>query len=723
MADEIPRPRTASPSFEAAVPRPRGELVVPEGATVIVTPQPPGPPGPPPPPPVTPLAPTALTATAGDMVVTLAWTHSVTPSIVEQRVYRNGLLVPGGTLGPAVTGYTDGSVVNGTTYAYTVRAVTTVESPDSNAVSATPQSTTTGTAPLAPTALSASAGNGLVALAWTPSVTAGVTEQRIYRAGIRLLPGTLPPSATGYTDTTALNGTLYSYTIRAFNGLESPDSNQVTAMPHFTGTYSVNSPHWPHAHFSTFYSWADGLANVQWIAEHMDYVSADRLVGHVPDGYLAYNSTIKWWNYQFDLTMYATVNGLWGVFGTYDADDSAFPESAFLHFAEDTELTFYIGPTVPGLINCSGPYPAGGNGCENFSTTHLIPGGSGKANRMVVELGYHTQGGQPSWLFNVADPSFQTVYTSASWVDPTNPQTAGGLFLDLHRTRGFGKSAVHYAGSRTRLVSGGGILEYPNGVGGYYNLIGDTPAEGGADTAYQADITAWGAVLRAAWPVGQILMPNTNNSEMIYQEVRDEILAYKGMHGESLNVPSNMGIFAYNTLLPFYQSVAAVGGYVDFVGAYGAHGTDHADASNYNTIVERYWMWSYINYLVFKEPAGSPGVVALALAEDSQAPWQTAFEVNVGLPSTAAVLSAFPGFPTDPLTGEDTYLVTRDFPNAYVLVRPYHHQTAGADTSVTYAHPVTLPGQYRLLRADGSLGPPTNTISLAYSDAVIMMKP
>lgn len=95
--------------------------------------------------------------------------------------------------------------------------------------------------PQPPTGLGASdvdgdSGNALF-LSWTPSVSAGVTHYRIYRAeggGFALLAST-PAAYASYTDAFAVTGTTYTYALRAYDGwLES-------ALSASTAAFSVNN--------------------------------------------------------------------------------------------------------------------------------------------------------------------------------------------------------------------------------------------------------------------------------------------------------------------------------------------------------------------------------------------------------------------------------------------------------------------------------------------------
>ena len=91
-------------------------------------------------------------------------------------------------------------------------------------------------APPAATLLTATAGNGQVALAWTAA--AGATAYNVKRATTNGGPYTLigTVAGTSYTDTAVTSGTTYYYVTSAtttVNGTvgESPESNQASAMP------------------------------------------------------------------------------------------------------------------------------------------------------------------------------------------------------------------------------------------------------------------------------------------------------------------------------------------------------------------------------------------------------------------------------------------------------------------------------------------------------------
>jgi acid phosphatase type 7 len=91
----------------------------------------------------------------------------------------------------------------------------------------------TANPPNPPTGLTATAGNGQVALTWNPSASA--TGYNVKRATVPGGPyAVIAPNiaTTGYTDTTAANGTTYYYVVSAMNANgESADSSEVSATP------------------------------------------------------------------------------------------------------------------------------------------------------------------------------------------------------------------------------------------------------------------------------------------------------------------------------------------------------------------------------------------------------------------------------------------------------------------------------------------------------------
>jgi fibronectin type 3 domain-containing protein len=177
-----------------------------------------------------PAAPTGLTAIPGNAQVTLRWTAST--GATSYRVKR--ATVSGGpyttVASPTTASYTNTGLTNGTTYYYVVTAVNSGgESGNSSQVSARPL------AVAAPTGLTASSPSKHdIALRWTQSTTAGVTQNRIYR---RLSGGATPSpliatiaAATSFTNANLSRHTTYCYQVTAIvSGIESPRSAEVCA--------------------------------------------------------------------------------------------------------------------------------------------------------------------------------------------------------------------------------------------------------------------------------------------------------------------------------------------------------------------------------------------------------------------------------------------------------------------------------------------------------------
>jgi fibronectin type 3 domain-containing protein len=192
-----------------------------------------------------PEAPTGLQVdSTGVNSVSLSWTPPGTGSPTGYNVKRatssgGPYTIVGSTTAPTVT-FTD-SVTGGSTYWYVVSALTAGgESADSSSVSATP---TLGV-PGAPTELTANAGNNQVTLSWTAPAAGSPTSYNVKRSttsGSGYVEITAPgaQTTTGYTDTTAVNGTTYYYVVSAVNAVgEGGDSAQADATPAaFTGVY------------------------------------------------------------------------------------------------------------------------------------------------------------------------------------------------------------------------------------------------------------------------------------------------------------------------------------------------------------------------------------------------------------------------------------------------------------------------------------------------------
>ena len=165
-------------------------------------------------------APASLTATPGNAQVSLSWPASIgaTSYDVKRAKVSGG---PYTTVACATTtSYTDTGLANGTTYYYVVSAAYGAgpnaggESADSSEASATPQGLAR---PSAPAVLTATPGNGQVALSW--SASSGATSYNVKRATVSGGPYTTiaSPNSTSYTNSGLTNGTTYYYVVSAVN--------------------------------------------------------------------------------------------------------------------------------------------------------------------------------------------------------------------------------------------------------------------------------------------------------------------------------------------------------------------------------------------------------------------------------------------------------------------------------------------------------------------------
>jgi fibronectin type 3 domain-containing protein len=199
--------------------------------------------------PVAPSAPQSLAASAGSGSVSLTWMPPASnggASVTGYNVYR-GTSAGGESATPVATSvtttsFTDASVVNGTTYYYTVAAVNSAgTSPPSNETSATPV-LVQATVPSAPQSLVATGANGSVKLSWAaPSSNGGspITGYDVYRGtspgGESSTPVATNVTTTSFSDASVVNGTTYYYTVAAVNAVgPSPQSGEASARPQAT---------------------------------------------------------------------------------------------------------------------------------------------------------------------------------------------------------------------------------------------------------------------------------------------------------------------------------------------------------------------------------------------------------------------------------------------------------------------------------------------------------
>ena len=177
-----------------------------------------------------PAAPTNLVSTANNSSVALTWTAPA--GAVSYRILRSTTSGSGyglvGTTGTA--GFTDATVVTGTTYYYVVTASNgSCDSASSTEVRATPACAP----PSKPTDLVATPGDAQIVLTWTAS-TGGAISYQVLRS--TTAGGSYTSIATttsvGFTDINVTNGAIYYYVVNASNGFcSSANSAEASATP------------------------------------------------------------------------------------------------------------------------------------------------------------------------------------------------------------------------------------------------------------------------------------------------------------------------------------------------------------------------------------------------------------------------------------------------------------------------------------------------------------
>lgn len=168
-----------------------------------------------------PAAPSGLSATPGDRIASLSW--NPVAGATGYNVYRDGTKLNGSPI--TETNYIITGLTNGTTYSIQVAAVNeSGESARSAAVNVKP----VGSAPAAPTGLTATPGDKIATLEWNS--VSDATGYNIYRNGMKINGS--PITETSYTITGLVNGTTYSLQVSAVNeNGESAKSSAVNVTP------------------------------------------------------------------------------------------------------------------------------------------------------------------------------------------------------------------------------------------------------------------------------------------------------------------------------------------------------------------------------------------------------------------------------------------------------------------------------------------------------------
>ncbi len=187
--------------------------------------------------------PTGLTATAGNGIVTLGWANPSDPSILRYRYRQStdggatfGAFVTIAGSGANTTSHIVTGLTNGSTYTFEIQAQRSFGwSPSSNRASAALLTAP----PVAPTVLTATAGNGIVTLEWENPNDTNITAYRYRQStdggatfGAFVTIAGSGASTTSHVVGQLTNGTAYTFEIQAQNTVGwSASSNQDTATP------------------------------------------------------------------------------------------------------------------------------------------------------------------------------------------------------------------------------------------------------------------------------------------------------------------------------------------------------------------------------------------------------------------------------------------------------------------------------------------------------------
>jgi hypothetical protein len=214
--------------------------------------------------PTPPSKPQNVTATPGDGTVTLNWSAPADDGGSAVTQYE---VSPGSGTWIASNGetsHTFNDLTNATQYSFRVRAVNAIGGGDAETVSATPSATLTE--PGKPRELSAATDDGRVTLTWSAPESNGgsaVTEYRVSKDN-----GTTWDAVSNedfsHTFTGLVNGTTYSFQVRAVNDIGDGEPESVTATPITVASAPQNLEATP----------SDGKLSLTWAAPEDDGGSA-----------------------------------------------------------------------------------------------------------------------------------------------------------------------------------------------------------------------------------------------------------------------------------------------------------------------------------------------------------------------------------------------------------------------------------------------------------------
>ncbi len=194
-----------------------------------------------------PAVPGTVAAATGTQQATISWNAAVSATgynVKRSATSGSGYTTLGSTPTTSASPYVDSGLAAGTYY-YVVSSINTIptcESANSSQVSANPSGSCTP--PSAPT-ITATPGNGTVALAWAAvpgAVSYSIARSLTTGTGYTSLGSPTPANATTFTDSNVANGTTYYYVVTASNGTcGSGNSNEASASPACTPPAAITN--------------------------------------------------------------------------------------------------------------------------------------------------------------------------------------------------------------------------------------------------------------------------------------------------------------------------------------------------------------------------------------------------------------------------------------------------------------------------------------------------
>ena len=293
-------------------------------------------------------APTSVSAARGDQKVTLSWTAATAPAGQTIASYEYRHAASGETLPATWTNVGNvltkevGSLTNGTTYSFELRAVSnTGATGNAGSASATP-----ATVPGSPTLTATAADNDKIVLTWTAPASDGgaaISSYRIERQntdGSWTTQTSRPGSVLTWTATSLARATSYTYRIFAVNNVGDSDWTSSSAR---TLANAITTPNAPVAVSATG---ASGSIMLTWSPPVFNGGSA---VTKYQYRYKRVTAPAGGWTGWTDATTPAEITGLAGAV-EYDVELVAVNIRGRGDAFEATVLTLATAPTgVPSI--------------------------------------------------------------------------------------------------------------------------------------------------------------------------------------------------------------------------------------------------------------------------------------------------------------------------------------------------------------------------------------